>query len=280
MSPDPSFADRYGPWAVIAGASNGTGAAFARAVAKRGVDVVLLSRRQPVLDDVAASIRADTGVDTRVVAVDLADDDATARVIAATADLDVGMLMYNAGADPNPRPFLDGSIEFARGMLHRNCTVPMELCHHFAPGMVARGRGGIVLVSSASGLYGQATMAAYGGTKAFDIVFAEGLWTELHPQGVDVLALVLGATDTPAFRQLLAERGILADPDDPSPIPGVLSSEETVGEALDHLADGPTWMAGAQLRERLEQLGTLGRNGAVAALVAHTGVMQRGREQS
>ena len=115
----------------------------------------------------------------------------------------------------------------------------MQVCHHFAGPMVARGRGGIVLLSSGAGFVGAPNMVAYGATKAFDTVLAEALWAELHDQGVDVLGLVLGLTDTPALRRLLAERGQLDGPDDPSPIPGAASAEAVAALAVENLADGP-----------------------------------------
>src|SRR4051812_31874568 len=166
---DSTFASRYGPWALVAGASEGVGAAFARAVAERGVNVVLLARRQTVLDEVAAAISRDTGVETRAVAVDLAGRDAMASVMDATKGLELGLVMYNAGADPNYAPFLDHPVETALAMVHRNCVVPMELCHRVAGPMAARGRGGIVLVSSGAGLVGAPNMVAYAATKAFDM---------------------------------------------------------------------------------------------------------------
>src|SRR5437899_2398814 len=94
---DSSFSERYGPWALVAGASEGVGAAYARAMGERGVNVVLLARRQGDLDEVAAAIHADTGVEARPVAVDLSRDDATATVVDVTSGLDVGTLMYCAG---------------------------------------------------------------------------------------------------------------------------------------------------------------------------------------
>jgi short-subunit dehydrogenase len=100
-----AFADRYGPWALVAGASEGVGTAYARAMAERGLNVVLLARRQAALDDVASSIRAAAGVETRAVAVDLVEPDAMAKILDATSGLDIGMLMYCAGADPNYEPF-------------------------------------------------------------------------------------------------------------------------------------------------------------------------------
>ena len=268
------FAERYGPWALVAGASDGVGAVFARAVAERGLNVVLLARRQGTLDDVAAAIRAETGVDARAVAIDLAEPGAMAAIVEATDGLDVGMMMYCAGADPNYEPFLANPVEVALAMVQRNCVVPMQVCHHFAGPMAARGRGGIVLVSSGAGLVGGRNMVAYGASKAFDTVMAEALWAELHDQGVDVLALVLGLTDTPALRRLLFERGNLARPDDATPIPGASTADEVVAEALANLSNGPTWFVGEQLREGAKLLGSLARGDAVRAMIEHgAGVM-------
>jgi short-subunit dehydrogenase len=264
---DPSFADRYGPWAVVAGASEGVGEGFARAVAARGVNVVLLARRQDVLDDVAASISAETGVDARAVAIDLAADDAMSTAVDATADLDVGLIMYCAGADPNYTYFLEQSIATAKAMVHRNCVVPLEMCHHFVPPMRQRGRGGVILVGSGAGLIGAPYMVTYGATKAFDMVFAESLWTEVHGDGVDVLCLVLALTDTPAVRRLLARRGKLASPDDTTPLEGAVSVDETVADALEQLANGPTWFVGDMLRDGARQLGSVSRSDAVRIMV-------------
>jgi uncharacterized protein len=277
MSDEPSaFADRYGPWALVAGASEGVGRAYARALAERGVHVVLLSRRRPVLDAVAAEIRERWAVDTRTVAVDLSEDDAADQVIEATKDLEVGTFVYCAGADPRFEHFLDSPVDAATALVRRNCLVPLRLCHHLARPMVDRGRGGIVIVSSGAALVGARRMVAYGASKAFDLVMAEALWAELHDTGVDVLALVLGVTDTPALRRLLAERGNLAGPDDATPIPGAATPKEVVAEALAHLADGPTWFVGDLLREGQKQLGSMPRNDAVRLMrTVGAGVMDQ-----
>ncbi len=259
------FAARYGPWALVAGASEGVGVAFARGLAERGVNVVLLARRQHALDQVAASIVAATGVDVRTLAVDLVDDGAMASIVAATADLEVGLLMYCAGADPNYRHFLADSVDSALAMVARNCTRPVELCHHFAGLMAARGTGAIVLVSSGAGLVGAPNMVAYGASKAFDTVMAEALWAELHDQGVDVLGLVLGLTDTPALRRLMVQRGQLDDFDDP--IPGATPAETVAAEAIANLANGPTWLAGDDVRLGFEHLGAMSRNDAVRLMI-------------
>jgi uncharacterized protein len=270
----PDFAERYGPWALVAGASDGVGAAYTRAMAERGCNVVLLARRQAVLDEVAASIRADTGVETLPVSVDLSAPDAMAKVVEATAGLDVGMLMYNAGADPRYEPFLETPIEDALAMARRNCLVPLEMAHHFGTAMVARGTGGIILVSSGGGMIGAPNMVAYGATKAFDIVMGEALWGELEGVGVDVLSLVLGATDTPAFRKMLVKRGVLATEDATIPFE-VSTTQEVVTEAIEHLGQEPTWFVGASTRAGIQQLTAMPRSSAVRAMRELTTVMDR-----
>ncbi|OBA61153.1 short-chain dehydrogenase [Mycobacterium sp. 1100029.7] len=252
-----TFATKYGPWALVAGASDGVGAAFATGLAQRGVNVVLLSRRQAVLDQVAAQIESETGAATRTLAVDLAEPNAAAAIAAATGDLEIGFLVYCAGADPNYEPFLANPIGAAETMVQRNCMVPMQLCHHFAPAMVQRGSGGIVIFGSGAGLAGGPNMVAYGATKAFDMVFAEALWAELHDKGVDVLGLILGKTNTPALRELEYSRGNIASPDE---VPaGAAAAEDVVAEAFENLANGPTWMVGEDLRAAQQFMASLTR---------------------
>ena len=274
-----SFEARYGPWAVVAGASDGVGAAYVWAVAARGVSVVLLARRPAELAEVARDITGRfENVQARPVAVDLTAEDALATIRAATDDLEVGTLMYCAGGDPVYEPFLANPVEVALALVQRNCVVSMRLCHHFAVPMVERGHGAIVLVASGAGLAGGPYMVAYGASKAFDIVMAEGLWAELHPKGIDVLAVVLGMTDTPSLRKILTQRGVLADPDDPMPVAGVMSVEDTVAEALDNLADGPTLFVGDQLKTTAQYLRTVDRNEAVRLMVqGNGGIMQNDR---
>jgi uncharacterized protein len=271
-----AFSERYGEWAVVAGASEGVGLSFAETMAERGVNVVLISRRATLLDRAADDIRRQWSVDARTLVVDLAAPDGADAVIRGTSDLDVGMLVYCAGADPNFVPFLDAPVAAAEAMVQRNCIVPVQLCHHFAQPMVERGNGGIVLVTSGAALVGARRMVAYGASKAFDLVMGEALWAELHDKGVDVLSLVLGLTDTPALRRLLAERGNLASADDGTPIPGAASAEEVVSEALAQLADGPTHFVGDMLREGSKALGGMARSDAARVMLdAGAGVMDQ-----
>ena len=256
-----TFETKYGPWALVAGASDGVGAAFAAALAERGVNVVLLARRQAVLDQVAAEIESRTSAQTRTLAVDLAQRDAASVIAAATKDLEIGFLVYCAGADPNYEPFLANPIEAAEAIVHRNCMVPMQLCHHFAPTMVERGSGGIVIFGSGAGLAGGPNMVAYGASKAFDMVFAEALWAELHDKGVDVLGLILGKTNTPALRQLEYSRGQIASPDDAPE--GAATVDEVIAEAFENLTNGPTRMAGDMMRAAEQMVAGLTRNQTV-----------------
>jgi uncharacterized protein len=260
-----TFAAKYGPWALVCGASDGVGAAFAEGIAERGVNVVLVARRQAVLDEVAAGITDRNGAQTRTLAIDLADSGAASLVADATHDLEIGFLVYCAGADPNFEPFLANSIETAEAMVHRNCMVPMQLCHHFAAPMVQRRRGGIVLFGSGAGLAGGPNMVAYGATKAFDMVFAEALWSELHDNGVDVLGLILGKTNTPALRRLEHSRGHLSSED--TVPPDAASVEQVIAEAFENLGNGPTLMVGDMMRAAVQLLSSVTRNEAVNFMI-------------
>ncbi|OMC49007.1 short-chain dehydrogenase [Mycobacterium sp. IS-2888] len=259
------IAQRYGPWALIVGASDGCGALFAERLAQEGVNVALVARRQHLLDTVADAIHERTGAETRTLAIDLTEADASQSIIDATADLEVGMLVYCAGGDPNYQPFLANPVSAAEALLQRNCLVLMRLCHHYAGLMVERGRGGIVNFTSGAALAGGRNMVAYGGTKAFDMVFTEGLWAELHDKGVDVLGLVLGMTDTPALRQLELERGRLKSVDEIPP--GAVTAASVVDEAFANLGNGPTIATGDDVRMASELFKSMSRNEVVRLIM-------------
>ncbi|WP_183093573.1 SDR family NAD(P)-dependent oxidoreductase [Nocardioides stalactiti] len=268
----PTFAAQYGPWALVAGASEGVGALYAEELAARGLNVVVLARRQAALDEVAAGIRSRTGAEVRTLAVDLARPDATATITTALADLEIGYLVYCAGADADYRPLLAGPVAAADAMIHRNCTVMVQLCHAFAGPMVERGRGAIVLFGSGAGFAGAPNMAVYGATKAFDMVFAEGLYGELRPHGVDVLGLVLGETDTPGLRRVRHQRG-LSGPDEP--VRRASTPEQVVADAFAHLTDGPVYLANRTMRLGSRAMFPMGRN-RMARLMARASAKAMG----
>lgn len=226
---------RYGPWAVIAGGSEGVGAEFADQLAAAGLDIVLLARREGPLAETAERIRRHGGR-VRTLAVDLTAADAADRIAAATADLEVGLLIYNAGANTHSAEFLDGDLDAFAAMNALNIATPLALVHHFGRGMRARRRGGIVLVGSLTGYSGSVRHTVYGGAKAYLRIFAESLWLELRDHNVDVLHLVLGVTRTPA----MARAGLNFD------LPGLPVAEpaEVAREGLEQLANGPVHIAG------------------------------------
>lgn len=227
-----SFAERYGPWAVIAGASDGTGAEFARQIAAQGLPSILIARRQGPLDELAARIQAETGVACVTAAIDLAQPDACDQIRAAVGNREIGLFVSNAGSDPNGAKFLDRDIQTWLDLVQRNDTTMLRCAHHFGGLMRARKRGGILLVNSGACYGGARFMATYSASKAFTLCFAEGLWDELRDYNVDVLTLVMGMTDTPALRELLKQKGL--------PTPPALADPKAVAAlGLERLPHGP-----------------------------------------
>jgi uncharacterized protein len=221
-----SFALRYGPWAIVTGASSGIGEQLARQMAARGLHVVLVARRRDRLDALAAEITRAHKVEARVVELDLVHDGACAKLVEAAAGLEVGLLVNNAGFGLKGE-FLDLALDEQRRMIALNCRVPVELTHTFVPAMVARRRGGVIVVASAAAFQGLPGTSAYSATKAFEVLLAEGLREELRPHGVDVIALCPGPTDTEGPRRT----GV-----DPAKVPIKMMSPAPVAQAaLDQL---------------------------------------------
>lgn len=184
---------RYGPWAVVTGASDGIGRAFARELATAGVHVVLVARREAALTELARELEASHAVTTRVVAQDLARPDAHAELARATSDLDVGLLVASAGFGTSGA-FASADLETELAMIDVNCRAVAALAHHFGGRFVRRGRGGLVLLSSLLAFQGVPRAANYAATKAYVQSLAEGLRLELAASGVDVLACAPGPT--------------------------------------------------------------------------------------
>ncbi len=248
----------YGSWGIVAGGSDGTGAAFADAIASRGMNVVLVARRRAVLDEVAGDLRSRHGVEVRTVVLDLSTPSAMAELAQATADLEIGLFVYNAGGDDRSVEFLGKELDDHLSLVRRNCTSVLEAAHRFGGPMVARGRGAMVIVTSGAAWAGGAALAVYGATKAFDLILAESLWVEWRDRGVDVLGLVLGRTDTPSLRRVLDARGDSYD--------GLADAADVANEALDHLRDGPTWISGSDEPTGGSPFGALKRRDAVLAM--------------
>lgn len=226
----------YGPWAVIAGGSEGVGAAFAELLAIAGVNLVLLARKPEPLAETASLARG-KGVEVRTLSVDLTGSAALDEIRRVTDDLDVGLLICNAGANTYGHEFVTGDLDRFQQVIDLNITAPLALVHHFGAALKERRRGGILLVGSMAGYLGASQISVYAGVKAFGRIFAEGLWLEMQQYDVNVLELVLGVTRTPA----MARAGLNLD------LPG-LNVAEPGDVARDGLlalsAGGPVHIAG------------------------------------
>ncbi len=222
------FLKRYGPWALIAGASEGIGAAFAQELARRGLNLVLVARRREPLEAAAREIAGIAKVQVRCIPLDLARADAAAALANELADLDLGLVVYNAALAPTGE-FLQIPLEEQLAAIDVNTRGPLGMAHHFGQRLAARGSGGILLMSSLTAFQGSPFVATYGATKSFLLTLAEGLWFELAPRGVDVLAVCAGATRTPRYLKRAQGRA-----------PGELEPDQVAREAWRVLGAGPS----------------------------------------
>ena len=190
-----TFREKYGPWALVTGASAGFGELFAKMLAERGLNVVLLARRKDRLEALAAGIESEYGVQARVVAADLSAPDFLDSVIEQTRELEIGLLVNNAGFT-NSGDFLDNDLDAEIRLVDVNCRAAMVLAHHFGRAMRERQRGGMIFSASIAGFSAIPFWANYSASKGYDLLLAEALHNELRRHGVDVLALCPGATHT------------------------------------------------------------------------------------
>lgn len=238
-----NFKDRYGKWAVVTGASSGIGRAIAVELAKDGLNLVLVARNQPSLEDLAEELRAKQSVDVNIVAADLSQDEATNELVRKTSDLDVGLLVASAGFGTSGK-FLDSPLEDELNMLNVNCRALMALSWHFGKRFAAQGRGGLILLSSIVGFQGMPNAAHYAATKAYVQTLAEALYLELKPSGVDVLAAAPGPTNSGFANRADMKMGAALSPTDvarptlnalgrtPTVLPGFLSKLLTYAPSM------------------------------------------------
>src|SRR5512142_951221 len=205
-----TFRERYGPWALVTGASAGIGAEFARQLARLGLNLFLVARRKQRLDDLARRLQNEHGVQVAPITADLARPDFLPLVLSATASMEIGLLVNNAGVGIAGE-FLQHSLQRELALLDVNCRAPLVLAHAFGSPMAQRRRGGIIFVSSVSAFIATPFEAHYSATKAYELLLAESLGYELRKYGVDVLALCPGATDT-EFHQIAGSRTVAAMP--------------------------------------------------------------------
>jgi len=250
---------RYGEWALVTGASAGIGAAFARALAREGLSLVLVAERAERLRALADELEKAHGVQVRTLPLDLTAEGAVVRLASNVSDLDLGLLVNNAGVGYAGR-FDKQDAARLHNLVQLNCVVPLTLTHQLIGRMVARGRGAVIVVGSIAGEQPVPYLAAYSASKAFDRFLGETLWAELRESGIDVLTLSPGPTET-EFQEVAGEL----------PHPG-MSPDEVVEQALDALGRQPAVIAG--WRNWLQSLGVRFVPRTLTALLAH-GQMRR-----
>jgi uncharacterized protein len=248
-----TFSDHYGAWAVVAGASEGLGAAFATELAARGLNLFLVSRREALLADLGARLEKAHGIQVQTCALDLARPGAVEELAAQAASRDVGLLVYNAAFSAVglflERPLADHLLE-----VETNIRAPLALTYAFGQRFVARGRGGILLMSSLSAQQGSAYIANYAASKAYNQLLGEGLWEEWRQRGVDVLVCLAGAIATPNYAASQPGAG---------PAGQGMAPEQVAREAIAALGRGPLVIPGVSNRLAALVMRTLPRRLAV-----------------
>lgn len=236
------FGEKYGPWAVIAGGSEGTGRSFARQIAAQGVNCVLVAKDGP-LERTAEEIGRESGVEVVTAAIDLSTHDAAEKIFAAVGDREVGLFINNAGADWFGERFLEVDIEGWLALSRINVDTMLRCAHHFGGEMRKRRRGGILIVNSGACYSGSKYLAIYCASKAFQLNFAEAFWSEMRPYGVDVCTIVLGRTNTPGYHQRRASKGIKVSDE------GLASPDDVAAQGLARLPYGPITNVGQEDEE-------------------------------
>jgi len=254
---DQDFRHRYGPAALVTGASSGIGKAFAETLAAKGFDLVVVARRVERLQELAARLTTDHGVAVKVAQIDLARPDAAQQMLEATSGLDIGLVVSNAGFGLKGA-FAASDAQAMADMLMVNCNVPMQLAHGFIPRLRKRGKGGIIFTSSIEGLMSMPYSAAYAASKALVNSLGEALWAELKDEGIDVLTLCPGATESEAA----GLQGI-----DINTLQNVLPAAEVAQATLENIQNGPVFFSSEFYHANVEKLAALPRRDALMMIM-------------
>lgn len=253
---------KYGPTALVTGASSGIGWAFAEALAAAGLNLVLSARRIDRLETLCATLAPKHGITARAVQIDLGHVDGPAQLLAATADTDIGLVVSNAGFSMKGDHATLDPAELTE-MLLVNCHAPLQLSRGFIPRLRQRraaGKGaGLILTSSVEALMGCPYSSAYSASKALVKSLGEGLWGELTPEGIDVLTLCPGATESEAAARV----GL-----DTSTMSNVMKAEEVARLTLDAITQGPTFISSRHYQATFDALLAMPRRDALAAMAA------------
>lgn len=231
-----SLKQKYGPVALVAGASEGIGKAFATYLAAEAFDLVLIAKRKEPLDQLASLLINKYNINVRCICCDLADADAANKLKEILGNEEISLLIYNA-AVAFIGPFEKNSMEHHQQITQANIITPMNLLQLFGASMLEKRKGALIVMSSLAGFQGSGFLAAYAASKAFLRVLAESLWYEWKNKGVDVIACCAGATGTPNyFKSNPGASGFFA--------PKVQSPEEVVNECFKQLGKAPSFISG------------------------------------
>ena len=226
------FKTKYGTWALVAGASEGLGAAFAEELAKRRLNLILIARRLENLEVLSKKLRNKYQIEIKCHSIDLADFSQIKHFV-SQLDLDIGLLVYNAAYAPIGY-FESISEENLSRIVDVNIKTPLLLSKLISKKMIEKGKGGIVLMSSLAGKQGSPKIATYAASKAFNAILAEGIWYELKSHGIDVMASCAGAISTPGYKNAQNSKDA----------PGTLDADKVAAKTLKALGKGPTTIPG------------------------------------
>jgi short-subunit dehydrogenase len=227
---------KYGSTALIAGASEGIGAAFATLLAAEGMDLVLIARRLDPLQHLADLLRNKYKVDVKYIQCSLGSINASRQILEELKDREISLLVYNAALS-HIGPFIKNTLENHSQAVQINMITPLNMIHLFGEKMLAKGKGAIILMTSLAGFQGSGYLSVYAATKAFIRVLGESLWYEWKNSGVDVIACCAGATATPGFKNTNPEKTSFF-------APRVLAPEEVADECLKKLGKQPSYITG------------------------------------
>lgn len=254
------FKEKYGQYALVAGGSDGLGYAFAESLARRGLDLILIARQEDRLKAAAARLKEAYPIDVIPIAADMADYDNVKKLVRALK-VSIGLLVYNAAFAPIGL-FENTSEDHLALAAAVNVKAPLLLAKLLSASMIQQKKGGIVLMSSLAGGQGSPNLAAYAATKSFNAVLAEGLWKELKPHGIDVIACCAGAILTPGYRQAKISK----------PAPGTLQANAVAEQTLNALGKGPIIIPGVINKVgRFVLARVLSRKAAISIMSKNTG---------
>jgi short-subunit dehydrogenase len=227
---------RYGSTAMIAGASEGIGAAFATCLATEGMDLVLIARRHEPLQKLADILANKYKVNILCITCDLSETTATRQIEETLNGREINLLIYNAALS-YIGPFIKNAAENHTRAAQVNMITPLNMLCFYGEKMLAKGKGAIVLMTSLAGFQGSGYLSVYAATKAFNRILAESLWYEWKNSGVDIIACCSGATATPGYKNTLPEKtGFFT--------PRVLEPEEVPEECFKKLGKQPSCITG------------------------------------